>query len=213
MKRLALLVALAVLVPVSSWAQVVSGMTPERIAEAIKAGEAAKDRDKPGYYRIQLRSGWGNGPLIGFFSTPFSRVMAAANAAKRKYKSLSPAEVTGEMIAPEIVVYAPSAVEETGTGLAAKQKIVSVEAVVVPPMGSKDRSKAIHPIRTSEMTEEYQNLFGAKSSGKGMIAVFPLSVLTEENEIHIVFDALRTGQGILHMCTDCAVQFKLDKIR
>jgi hypothetical protein len=35
-------------------------------------------------YVVQTRAGWGNGPLIGSFSTPFARVVHAALAARKK---------------------------------------------------------------------------------------------------------------------------------
>ena len=45
-------------------AQVVTEMTPERIQEAIAKGSS-------GIYKLQERTVWGNGPELGYFTTPY----------------------------------------------------------------------------------------------------------------------------------------------
>ncbi len=48
-------------------AQVVTEMTPELVQEAIAKGGS-------GIYKLQERTIWGDGPVIGYFTTPYSRV-------------------------------------------------------------------------------------------------------------------------------------------
>src|SRR6266852_2889069 len=86
-------------------AQVVHDMTPDRIREAIELGTKSKELSP---YRIQEKARWSWPPLIAVYTTPFLRVALAANAAKRQYHAFTEADVTPEMTAPEIHVYATS---------------------------------------------------------------------------------------------------------
>src|SRR5262245_6598419 len=83
--------------------QVVSEMTPQRIAEAIQAGE----RGNVPSGVMSEKSGWSWGSLhIATFSTPFMRVAAAARQAKKEYRKFAANDVTAEMTAPELHIYA-----------------------------------------------------------------------------------------------------------
>jgi hypothetical protein len=75
--------------------QVVVAMTPESIDEAIQLAADEKATVKfLDAYVVQTRAGWGHGPLIGSFSTPFARVVQAALAARKRGSSFATAEVT-----------------------------------------------------------------------------------------------------------------------
>jgi len=200
MRRLCLVIAFPVTVA-TAHAQLVTEMTPEKIQEALKQekGETCfpLKTDTP----MGMQSAY-----VGCFTTPFSRVAQAAQAARKKYKTFTEADVTPEMIAPHFEVLAPS--RDGGAGR------TNVEAVVVTPKKSKDRSAAIQPILSEEMTAEYKNLMGATFEGKGMRAVFPLSALSEANEVHVVYDAktcIVGGWG--KFFEDCPAKIKLDKVR
>jgi hypothetical protein len=187
-------------------AQIVREMTPERVREAIAFGTKTKDL-RP--YRIQEKARWSWPPLIAVYTTPFLRVALAANAAKKQYRAFTEANVTPEMIAPEIQIYAASQ-SLGGTAIA------NVQTIVVLPHNSKDSSRAIHPARMNEASVEYKNLFGFSGEGTGMLAVFPLDVWTENNEVHVVFDTgipSSNGAGSLGGCTDCKVRIYLEKVR
>ena len=89
-------------------------------------------------------------------------------------------------------------------------------AIVLLPHNSKDASQAIHPTRTIEASQEYKNLLGFTGEGRGIVAVFPLDVWTESNEVHVVFDSgipSSQGRGYLGGCTDGKSRIYLDKIR
>lgn len=182
---------------------IVTEMTPERMREAIEKG------GDPCY---TLTRGMGLSTKqthVGCFSTPYSRVAGAAKNAKVTYRSFTEADVTPEMIAPELWVLARPAHKPYGPGVA------DVRAVVIAPAKSKDRSGIIMPTRTTEDVAEYKNAMGATFEGRGLLAVFPLSVLTEENEVRVVYDARVCGSGGLSSkySEECAVRFKLDKVR
>lgn len=194
-------VVLAVGCAVHAQAQVVTEMTPALVQEAI-------DRGGQGTYKLQERSGWGNGPVIGYFTTPYSRVALAAAAARKCYKTFTSADVTPEMLLPELHVYAVSQAIE-----GKMNAIANVEAVVIMPYKSKERPAAVQPIRTTELTEEYRNLMGAVASGRSLLAIFPLSVLDEKNELRVVFDRYVPGSSAVKGCADCGVRFKLEKVR
>lgn len=83
--------------------RVVTEMTPQIIADAIRAGEKGEVADGT----ITKSSGWSWGSIhIATFSTPFMRVAMAARAAKKAYRQFRPEDVTPEMIAPELHIYA-----------------------------------------------------------------------------------------------------------
>ena len=187
-------------------AQVVRDITSDRIRDAIAIGTKTKDL-RP--YRIQEKARLSWPPLIAVYTTPFLRVALAANAAKKQYRAFTEANVTAEMIAPEIQIYAASQ-SLGGTAVA------NVLTIVVLPHNSKDSSRAVHPSRMNEASEEYKNLFGFTGEGKGMLAVFPLDVWTENNEVHVVFDTgipSANGYGSLGGCTDCKSRIYLEKVR
>jgi hypothetical protein len=190
-------------------------MTPERLQAAI-----ADTNAKPCY---ELKAGtFMKGVMIGCFTTPYSRVAAAASAAREAYKPFGEADVTPEMTAPDVHVHAfsfsrqgrPSGGLRIGGGRRGDLGMVNVVAVVVLPKDSKDRSKAIQPDRSEEDLGTYQNAYGAQFTGRNLLAVFPLSVLTESNEVHVVFDdkACELG-GWAKDSKDCPAAFKLDNVK
>ena len=75
---------------------------------------------------------------------------------------------------------------------------------------------AIQPVRFEEMTSVWQNLFGAEIRTLGMIATFPLSGLSEDREVHVIYDRPATmgtnAAGGRH-CEDCSAGFDLKKVR
>jgi hypothetical protein len=101
----------AIAAAMTAQAQIVREMTPELISEAITLGTKAKDL---GPYRIQEKARWSWPPLIAYYTTPLFRVALAANTAKKHYRQFTEADVTPEMLAPEIQVYAaPHSVQGT----------------------------------------------------------------------------------------------------
>ena len=201
--------ALLVLTTVGTRAQrIISEMSPQIISEAITAGE----RGKVPSGVMSEKSGWSWGTLhIATFSTPYMRVAAAARQAKKEYRKFGPQDVTPEMVAPELHVYAWANAEGVDAA--------NVSAVVITPKnGSKDEkmAKAIHPTRFEPIPQQFQNLFGATAQGVGRIAVFPLSALSGQNEVHVVYDrSARIGSNAAGgvKCDDCKASFSLNGVR
>lgn len=181
--------------------QVVTEMTPELVQEAIATGG-------PGLYRLQERTIWGDGPVLGYFTTPYSRVALAAAVARRHDKPFTSADVTPQMLLPELHVYAASQAVYGN-----KNRIANVKTVVVMPYQSKDRSAALRPARTEPGTDDIWSLMGAPANGRNMMVVFPLSVLNDANEIRVVFDRHAPGSSSIKGCTECSARFALEKVR
>lgn len=197
-----ILAALVLLAAAPAGAQVVTDMTPELVRQAIA------DEKNPGCYSFGGGSGWGvtQGGAYGCFTTPYSRVARAAQDARKTYKPFTEADVTADMIAPEVRVHAFARNNAQKRG----PRIINVEAVVFMPEGSKDRAAAILPATSATMTDEFKNGFGATFEGRSVTATFPLSVLDARNEIRVVFDSGVCG---IKQAKDCGTKLKLDKVR
>lgn len=204
-RTLSIFVLASALLPVTVSAQIVTEMTPERIAEAIAAGE----RNKVASGEMWESSGWAWGRAhIATFSTPFMRVAAAARQAKREYRKFTTAEVTPEMIAPELHIYAWPKAD------------IDVQAVVITPRKGTREEKAaasFRPERFEELPMQFKNLFGAEFEGVGRMAVFTLAAIAKENEVHVIYSGKvvigtnRNGPTVT--CDDCKVGFDLDNVR
>jgi len=189
--------------------QVIVTMTPESVDEAIRL--AADDKATArflGAYVVQTRAGWGNGPLIGSFSTPFARVVQAALAPRKKGSPFATADVTPDLTAPELHVIALAQTAVTDDGM-----VATVLSVVLARRGSKDPADVIQPLKTTEMTAEYQNLAGTAFKGMGVVAVFPLNALVPDSEIRVVFDRTARGFSGLSMCRECTVPLNLSRLK
>lgn len=140
--------------------RVVTEMTPPLVAEAITAGEKGDVADGV----ITKSSGWSWGSIhIATFSTPYMRVAMAARQAKKAYRKFTAADVTPEMIAPELHVYAwpqvngadkPQRDPIGGNAIYDSSPVggVNVTAIVITPRKGKQESKmanAIHPVDSS----------------------------------------------------------------
>jgi hypothetical protein len=180
---------------------------------------------------ITKSSGWSWGSVhIATFSTPSMRVAMAARQAKKAYRKFTAEDVTPEMIAPELHVYAwsqvnganqPSRDPVGGNAIydSAPPGAANVTAIVITPKKGKQEEKmaaAIHPTRFEKMPILWQNLFGAEIRAFGMVGVFPLSALSDQNEVHVIYDKAATmgtnAMGGRH-CDDCSAGFPMKKVR
>lgn len=190
-------------------AQVVTDMTPERIEQALA------DDKTPGCYPLGSKgAGVGLREEIsnGCFTTPYSRVAGAAQEARRTYQKFSAANVDEAMLAPVVEVVAfpvPSFI--MGRGKVGPP--LDVKAVVIMPRKSKDRSAAVLPTVETEVERGYQNLYGATFEAKGIRAFFPLSVLSESNEIRFVYVGLGCSDWKNKLSSECNVRLKLEGVK
>jgi len=194
MTRHSLLAAFLVFGGTSASAQVATELTPAAVQQAIA------DQKADGCYPLKeamSKWSWG-GSHWGCFTTPYSRVVMAAQAARKRYKPFTTSDVTPELVAPgELHVYGWARKVE------GSPRIDSVEAIVILPKKSKDPAQAIQPSNAEPITEEYKNLMGATLEGRSLKAVFPLTVLKEGYEVHFVYEGLG----------DKTAAWKLDKIK
>ena len=190
-------------------AQIIRDMTPERIREAIALGTKSKDL---GWYTVQEKARFTWPPLIAVYTTPFLRVALAANAATKQYKTFTEADVTPDMIKPEILVYAKSHTVQ-GADIA-NADIANVETIVVLPHNSKDANQAVHPTEMKDVSQKYKNLLGFSGEGKGLVAIFPIDAWNENNDLRVVFDKTIPGSsGGLGACRDCKSRIYLGNVR
>jgi hypothetical protein len=205
MPRVTVLLAVMVLSSAAGAQQggIARELTPAIIEEAIAAGERGRVPD--GILQPFSRM-WGSGPHVATFSTPFMRIAAAALDAKRNYRKFTAADVTSDLSAVELHVYAWA--QTQGPAVA---NVTTV--VITPKKGSQDEkaARAIRPTRFESIPTSFKNLFGAEFSGDSKLAVFPLDVLSEQHEVHVVYDR-PVGEGQTS-CSDCAAPFKLKNVR
>jgi hypothetical protein len=187
--------------PAPDVGSVVQEMTPERIREAIAE---SKEPD----YSIELET-WPFSPVL--FNTPYSRVAKAAGEAKKAYRPFTEKSVTAEMAAPHVTFVALPAIPPPVDN--PKQEDGQVAAIVVMPVNSDDRTKAVLPLS--------QETFPAPSGGKAMAATFPISALSKGNEVRVVYagkvcaEVKSTSKNLADwkLRDECRYPFKLDKVR
>ncbi|MCK7494765.1 MAG: hypothetical protein MZW92_29300 [Comamonadaceae bacterium] len=109
-----------------------------------------------GIYKIQEQTIWGDGPVLGYFTTPYSRVALGGDAGPKHGKPYTAADVTPDMLRPELHVYARAQAVYGN-----KNRIANVTKVFVVPYQSKDLSAAIQPTRTQDVTDDEWNVMGA----------------------------------------------------
>ena len=165
--------------------------------------EAIATKNKGCY---QLKQGY------ACFTTPYSRVAMAAQAARDKYEAFDEASASPEMLAPMVEVLAmPQPSFVFGSGRVGPP--IDVKAVVVAPAKSKDRAEAILPTERADLDRSYQNMLGASFEAKGLVARFPLSVLSEANEVRVVWDGKGCTDWKQKLATECAYRFELKGVR
>jgi hypothetical protein len=189
--------------------QLVTLMDTKHVEEAFRlaADEKAAARFLDAYV-VQTRAGWGNGPLIGTFSTPFSRVVQAAVAARRKATPFGASDVPSELLAQELHVVATAQ-----KGWPDDTMIATVQSVVLTMPGTTGPPSIVQPQRTEELTAEYRALYGIPSTEPGVVAIFPLTALTSGTVIRVTFDRPARGFTGLSMCRECVIPVDLRRVR
>jgi hypothetical protein len=179
-------------------AQVVTEMTPARIQEAIA------DRKADGCY--DLKKGF------ACFTTPYSRVAFAAQEAKKKYETFTELQVTPEMVAPVVEVFAlPQPSYVMGSGRVGQP--IGVKRIVVMPAKSKDPSQVIQPAEQIDLDQRYSNLLGSSWEARGILARFPLAVVSVGNEVRVVYDGKGCADWHTKPSEECVFRFDLKGVR
>lgn len=183
--------------------------SPAQIEEAIRlAGdEKAASRFLQAYV-VQSRSGMGTGPLLGYVSTPFSRVVLAARAARKEGKAFASADVTADLVAPElhVIVLAQTAAYDP---LPAR-----LETVVITSNAGAGSDARVEPLRMVAARKEDYAFFGLSSGGDpATVAVFPLTAATPGRSIRVTFTTVIRGSSALTNCKECAVPLGANRLR
>lgn len=201
--------ALVAIAARSAAQQIAAPLTDQDISEALRLAEDNQAALRfLASYDLQTHAGWGNGPLIGTLTTPFARVVRAAMAARRKGQHFAAADVTSDLIVPELHIIAFSQKSAYDQPLAAE-----VFSMAVAPRGSRPPAAVTQPLRKDELTQEYVDRYGLESPGPGVVAVFPLAVLSGEIEVRVLFDRPARGSSPLANCRECVVPIDSRKIR
>jgi hypothetical protein len=189
--------------------QIAAPITDRDISDALRlAGDDKAAMQVLAAYELQTRAGWGNGPLIGTLTTPFARVVRAALAAHKKGQVFAATDVTADLVLPELHVIAYSQKSAYDQPLAAE-----VFSVSLAPRGSREPTAIIQPVRKEDLTGEYVDRYGLESAGPGVIAIFPLTALRGDMEVHVLFDRAAKGSSPLANCRECIVPIDTRKIR
>jgi hypothetical protein len=186
---------------------VLADLTQETTQEAIRLG--ADERAARKFlqaYVLQTRTGVGNGPLLGYWSTPFARVVLAAAAARKEGKTFAVSDVAPELRRPEIYVLIfpqPAAYEVI---------LAAVQAVVVVRR-SGDQETVITPVSAGEATKGEVAVYGVPSQINAMVFSFPLSAAVSDSAVKVTFSHVVRGSSALTNCRDCIVPFDVTTIR
>lgn len=179
--------------------QIVLEMTPEKIREAILWGPT---QDSFGAY---VSKGYANCD----FTTPYLRVAIAAKEAKKAYKPFAETDVTPEMTEPVVVMVChPNPVN----GNMLTDGVADVENVVILP--KVKGGTPIQPKTSAKVPEPLRNGMGNTFDAVGLTVTFPLEILAPDNQVHVVYSKkIYPGGFGGGGCDDCAMDFKLGKVR
>jgi hypothetical protein len=199
----------AVAVRTAGAQQFAAAITERDISDALRLAEDDQAAMRfLASYDLQSHAGWGNGPFIGTFTTPFARVVRAALASRKKGQTLAVNDVPSDVILPQLHVIAYSQKSAYDQPLAAE-----VFSVSLAPRGTRDPAAIIQPLRKEELTAEYADRYGLESVGPAVMAVFPLAALSGPIDVHVLFDRAAKGSSPLANCRECIVPIDMRKIR
>jgi hypothetical protein len=179
-------------------AQLVAEMTPETIKAAIA------DTKNPGCYTLKKE--------FACFTTPYSRVAFAAREAKKASEPFTERQVTPEMVAPVVEVLAlPQASYIMGSGRVGP--LVGVKRIVVMPAKGTDSSQAIHPSGQLDLDQRYSTLMGSWWEAGGILARFPLAVVSAGNEVRVLYDGKGCADWHSRAKEECVFPFDLKGVK
>lgn len=164
-----------------------SAAKPAMPLDMVRAAIAGKPT--PVNYELSTDDGF----ALAVF-TPYERIAAAAEEARAAYRPFTEADVTPELSAPEVRIYAPSV---SGS---------NVVTIVIAPRQNTDPALVIRPLRMER----------ADPSTPGAIAVLPFDAMTEHNEVRVVYDGpnfLCQKPGPGKGTAECIVPIRVEKVR
>jgi len=153
----------------------------------------------------RLRAGGtGDGPVLGWISTPFSRVVLAGVAARKAGLAFTRDDVSTDPLLSELAVIV------TPQPAAAEKTPAQVTEIAVETRDGTVVTDMLLPMRMRPATLEERALHGIESSKGTVVAVFSIEAvapLLEARHPHVVvrvtFDKATRGPTPLTTCKDC----------
>lgn len=188
--------------------QLLVNVTPVQIEEALQlASDEKAARKFLQSYVVQRHSGIGTGPLLGYFSTPFSRIVLAALAARKEGKDFASSDVSPELLVPELHVFVLSQT-------AAYDPVPArMEAVVIASRTSNDADAIVRPVRAVPASRQDYLLYGVTAGDGSTVAIFPLSAIGAGKNIRVIFSHVVRGSSAITNCKECAVPIGIARLR
>jgi hypothetical protein len=185
----------------------IAPLTIDGIREALLlASDESAARRFLKTYVIWTHAGWGDGPLIGSFSTPFSRVVRAALNARAAGRTLTAEEIPASLLAPEVQVIAMAQPASGVAGRSNVERIVFVRRL-------RTSEELIEPLRIVPFTQRYQDADAGSVTNAAVMAVFPLEALAAATEIRVQFDRTARGSSAMATCQSCVMPLRSGSIR
>ena len=163
---------------VTARAEIVRGMSDEKVREAIAFGRnAASELDQYDLLR-------GSAYLVNF-DTPFLRVAQFSRAMKIQNAPASEGDVSPKLAAQEVHLYAHARVDGTGGALP------NIDYVVIVRPGADGRSETILPTTLQSFVRRVPpegDFNGPTRIARSVKAVFPLRAMAVGNEVRLTFE-------------------------
>lgn len=189
--------------------QVAAALTGEQIEEAIRlASDEKAARKFLLAYIVQARSGMGEGPRIGYFSTPYSRIVLAALAARKEGKPFGTTDVDERLIAPQLHVVAlnlPAAYDPTRA---------MVREIVIVARPGPSSGEVIEPTSRTLATPEHHRLYEITPENEdAVVAMFPIAALAAGKDLRVSYTHVVRGSSAVTNCKDCVVPLFSTRVR
>ena len=156
-------------------------------------------------HRLQAASGAQDGPVLGWISTPFSRIVLAGVAARKAGQAFTRDDVSTDPLLSELAVIATPQPAAT-----AEKTLAQVTEIAVETRVGTVVTDMLLPMRMRPATLAERTLHGIESAKGTVVAVFSLEAvapLLEARDPHVVvrvtFDKATRGATPLTACKDC----------
>jgi hypothetical protein len=198
---LTILIAAAFLSEVGA-RQIVTVVTPDRVSEAIAIGadEAAAQRFLKAFV-LQSHGVTGDAPLIGQFTTPFSRIVSAGVRARNGGHVLTPTDIPLALLAPEVHI------------IAVTQATVDGQPATVRSIALWRAGEEVAPFRTQDLNGSYREAFNVDIAADGIVGVFPAEIFAQASQVIVHFDKVAKGFSVISGCKDCVILLAVRQIR
>jgi len=162
-------------------------------------------------HRLQARAGGENGPVLGWVTTPFSRIVLAGVAARKAGHPFTPRDVPADLLFPELVVIAtPQPAADVANAFA------RITEVAVETRVGSEVTDMLLPLRMRAATPQERTFQGVQSAPGAVAAVFALDAVAPMLEaphpnivVRVSFDRVTCGSTAFAGCKDCVASIYL----